>query len=135
MKAGEQDDQKRKFNIYERLRSFKNAFSGLIALLKFEHNARIHLFVLVAVVAAGIVLKISATDWMAIVLASGLVFVSECFNTAVEGLSDVVTQEQNEKIKRVKDMAAAGVLVSAIVSVIIGIFVFLPEIYKLIVTR
>jgi diacylglycerol kinase (ATP) len=135
MKAGEKNDQIKKFNVNERMRSFKNAFSGLTSLLKFEHNARIHLFVLVMAVAAGIFLKISAIDWIAIVFASGLVFISECFNTAVENLSDVVNPEQNEKIKRVKDMAAAGVLISAFVSAIIGIIIFFPEIYKLIVNR
>jgi diacylglycerol kinase len=132
VKAGKQNDQIKKFNINDRLKSFRNAYSGLVALLEFEHNARIHLFILVIVVVAGFVLRISAIEWIAIVFASGLVFVSECFNTAIEYLSDVVSPEQNEKIKRVKDLAAAGVLISAIVSVIIGIIVFLPEICKLI---
>lgn len=134
MKTGEHDDPIKKFNINDRLKSFGNAFSGLAALLKYEHNARIHLFILALVIVAGFVLRISAIDWIAIVFASGLVFVSECINTAVENLSDVVSHEQNEKIKRVKDLTAAGVLISAIVSILIGIIVFFPEIYKLIVT-
>jgi diacylglycerol kinase len=134
MKAGEQNDPIKKFNINDRLKSFVNAYSGLVALLKSEHNARVHLFIFAIVIVAGFVLRISAVNWIAVVFASGLVFVSECFNTAVENLSDVVSPEQNEKIKLVKDMVAAGVLISAIVSVIIGIIVFLPEIYKLVIS-
>lgn len=122
---------KKKFNLADRLKSFKNAFSGLGYLLRFEHNARVHLFIIIIVIIAGLFLRLSAINWIAIVYASGLVLISECFNTAVEYLSDVVTQEQNEKIKKAKDVAAAGVLISAIISVIIGIFVFLPAIYKL----
>lgn len=99
--------------------------------MRFEHNARVHLFIIIIVIIAGLFLRLSAINWIAIVYASGLVLISECFNTAVEYLSDVVTQEQNEKIKKAKDVAAAGVLISAIISVIIGIFVFLPAIYKL----
>ena len=134
MKAGEQDDQIKKFNINERLNSFRNAFSGIIGLLRYEHNARIHLFILIVVLLAGILLRISSSDWIAIVFASGLVFISECFNTAVENLSDVVSPEYNEKIKGAKDVASAGVLISAIVAVIIGVIVLLPHIYKLIVS-
>jgi diacylglycerol kinase len=133
MKTGEEDDRIKKFKILDRSKSFENAFSGLAALLKFEHNARIHIFILILVIVAGIILKISVIDWIAIVFASGLVFVSECFNTAVENLSDVVSSDFNEKIKLAKDVAAAGVFISAIVSVIIGIIVFAPEVYKLIV--
>jgi diacylglycerol kinase len=132
MNLTSKNDPDKKFNLTDRLKSFKYAFSGLTNLLRFEHNARIHLFILFIVITMGIFLKISANDWIAIVFASGLVFVSECFNTAVEYLSDMITPEQNEKIKMAKDIAAAGVLISAIISVIIGIFVFLPEINKLI---
>jgi diacylglycerol kinase len=133
MKAGEKDEQIKKFNINERLNSFKNAFRGMITLLRREHNARIHLLILLVVLASGILLRISSSDWIAIFFATGLVFISECFNTAIEYLSDVVSPEYNEKIKDAKDVAAAGVLISAIISVVIGIIVFLPEIYRLII--
>jgi diacylglycerol kinase len=134
MTAGEKDDKTKKFNIIERLKSFRSAFSGIAMLLRYEHNARIHLFILIIVLLAGLFLRISSSDWIAIVFASGLVFISECFNTAVEYLSDVVSPEYNEKIKSAKDVAAAGVLISAIIAVIIGVIVFLPYLYKLIVS-
>ena len=96
--------------------------------MKFEHNSRIHLAALVAVILAGFFLRISVIDWMAIIIVSGLVFVSECFNSAVEYVSDVVANEYNEKIKMAKDVAAAGVLISAIIAGIIGVIVFIPAI-------
>ena len=123
-----------RFSLTARLKSFRNAFSGITALIKYEHNARIHLFILLLVIAAGVILAVSLFDWIAIAFASGLVFMSECFNTAVEYLSDVVSPEDNEKIRIAKDAAAAGVLISAIVSVIIGIIVFLPKIYQLLIS-
>jgi diacylglycerol kinase (ATP) len=131
MKAGEHDDQIKKFKINERLKSFRNAFSGIAGLLRYEHNARIHLLILIVVLLVGIFLRISSSEWIAVVFASGLVFISECFNTAVEYLSDVVSPEYNEKIKGAKDVAAAGVLISAIIAVIIGVIVFLPHLYML----
>jgi diacylglycerol kinase len=68
MKAGEKDEQIKKFNINERLNSFKNAFRGMITLLRREHNARIHLLILLVVLASGILLRISSSDWIAIFL-------------------------------------------------------------------
>jgi diacylglycerol kinase len=118
------------FRLKDRLKSFSYAFSGIGVLLKQEHNARIHLIILILVIIAGILLKISAVNWIAIIFASGLVFMSECFNTAIENLSDVVSAEKNEKIKIAKDVASAGVLISALTSVLIGIIVFLPAILK-----
>ena len=119
------------FRLKDRLKSFTHAFSGIGVLIKQEHNARIHLVILILVIIAGIVLKITATGWIAIVFAAGLVFASECFNTAIENLSDVVSPEKNEKIKIAKDVAAAGVLISAIISVVVGIIVFLPAILEI----
>jgi len=130
MNSSGNDDSKMKFSLAARLKSFRHAFSGLVSLMKFEHNARIHLAILVTVILIGIFLRISGNDWVAIIFASGLVFISECFNTAVEYLSDVVTYEHNEKIKMAKDVAAAGVFISAIISVIIGLIVFIPAICK-----
>ena len=128
MKSSGNDDLKMKFSLLARLKSFRHAFSGLAGLLKFEHNARIHLGIFITAILAGIFLRISGSDWIAVFFASGLVFISECFNTSIEYLSDVVTNEHNENIKIAKDVAAAGVLISAIISVIIGLIVFIPAI-------
>jgi diacylglycerol kinase len=124
--------QKRHFSFAERFNSFRDAFKGIGTLLTYEHNARIHLFVLVIVIAAGILFRIPGSDWMAILFVSGLVFVSECFNTAVEYLSDQITDEEDDNIRKAKDVAAAGVLISAIISVVTGVIIFLPEIFRLV---
>lgn len=110
--------------------SFRNAFSGIKVLVRSENNARIHIIILIVVIIAGILLKISPAHWIAIILVSGLVIVSECFNTAVEYLADSITPEYNSIIGKAKDLAAAGVLISAIVSVITGLIIFIPAIFR-----
>ncbi len=115
----------------KRAKSFKNAFSGLRILVKFEYNARIHLVVLVFVIIAGILLRVSPAEWLFIAFAAGLVLMAESFNSALENLSDEVSSYYSRKIKRAKDVAAAGVLISAIVALIVGIIVFLPRILNL----
>lgn len=120
-----------KFSIRKRLKSFTYAFNGLKVLLREEHNSRIHLFATVCVIVSGVLLKISLLEWVAVAFAVGLVFSGEIFNSAVEDLSDVVCPERDERIKKVKDLAAAAVLVNAITAAVIGLLVFLPKIIQL----
>jgi diacylglycerol kinase len=122
----------RSFSISERIKSLGYAFRGLASILRYEHNARIHTVILFIVIAAGILLGISLSDWMAILFVSGLVFISECFNTAIENLADLITDRQNEYIRRAKDVAAAAVLLSAIISVAAGLIIFIPAVLKLV---
>jgi diacylglycerol kinase (ATP) len=132
MSKTEMNYEKRKFSLIDRLESFRDAFHGIGILLRYEHNARIHLFIFIIVIAAGILMNISGTDWLAIFIVTGLVFISECFNTAVEYLSDQITVDENENIRKAKDVAAAGVLISAVISVITGLIIFVPEIIRFI---
>jgi len=91
-----------KFSISKRLKSFTYAFNGLKVLFLEEHNSRIHLFATVCVVIAGALLKLSVLEWAAVAFAVGLVFSGEIFNSAIEDLSDVVSPERYERIKKVK---------------------------------
>ncbi len=100
-----------------------------------EHNAWIHLAAALLVIIAGSVLKISASEWVAVSIASGLVFTTEAINTSIEKLSDFVSPEKHNSIKEVKDLASAGVLISAITALIIGLIVFVPKIMSLITTK
>jgi diacylglycerol kinase len=120
-----------KFSIAKRLKSFTYAFNGLKVLFREEHNSRIHLFATVLVIIAAVLLKLSVLEWAAVAFAIGLVFTGEIFNTAIEDLSDVVCPEHDERIKKVKDMAAAAVLVNAITAAAIGLLVFVPKIILL----
>ena len=120
-----------KFSISKRLKSFTYAFNGFRILLKEEHNSRIHLFATLCVVVAGVVFHISPLEWVAVVFAIGIVFGSEIFNSSIEDLADVVCPERDERIKKVKDLSAAAVLVSASTAFVIGLIIFLPKIVAL----
>ena len=120
-----------KFSFKERIKSFRYAFNGIHDLIRYGHNFRIHLAILFAVISAGIILRISLTDWMAIVFVSALVLVSESLNTSLEHLSDAVSGEKDEKIRIAKDVAAAAVLISALAAFITGLMIFVPELFEL----
>jgi diacylglycerol kinase len=120
------------FSIRKRLKSFTYAFAGLKVLFKEEHNARIHIIVAICVLILGFFLKISPIEWIAVVFAIGFVISMEIFNSAIENIADFISPERNEKIKKIKDLSAAGVLISAITAMVIGLIVFLPKILELI---
>jgi diacylglycerol kinase len=117
----------KKFSIRKRLRSFKYAINGLSILLREEHNARIHFFASCCVIFAGFFFRISALEWMAITFAIGFVFSMEIMNSAIENMADFISPEKHLKIKRIKDLSAAGVLVSALAALFIGLIIFIPK--------
>jgi len=115
---------KEKFSFKKRINSFGYAFNGLWLLIKDEHNARIHLFFAILIIAAGFYFKITSTEWLILILTIAFVFVAELFNSAIEALADKISEEKHPLIKKAKDMAAGGVLFAAIISVIVGLIIF-----------
>jgi diacylglycerol kinase len=120
-----------KFSFKKRLKSFQYAFDGLKIQIREEHNARIHVFVAICVLAAGFLLKIAMYEWIVVVLCIGFVFSLEIINSAIENMADFVSPEQHAMIKKIKDLAASAVLVGVIASVIIGLLIFIPKIIAL----
>ncbi len=114
------------FSIRARLNSFRHAFVGVATLLREQHNARIHLLATVAVLVLASWLQVSRLEWLALLLAIALVWVAEALNTALEYLCDAAVPEAHDLIAKAKDVAAAGVLISAAVAVVMGALVFLP---------
>ncbi|MGB0839876.1 MAG: diacylglycerol kinase family protein [Chitinophagales bacterium] len=120
------------FSIKRLMKSFGHALRGMGYVIRAERNMQIHLFAVVVVVVAGIWLNITETEWLAILLAMGLVVVSETMNTAIESVVDLVSPEQHPLAGRAKDVAAGAVVFATITAVLVGILVFLPKIGQLV---
>ncbi|MBO3700513.1 diacylglycerol kinase family protein [Roseivirga sp. E12] len=115
------------FSLKERLLSFKYALRGIRSTLWTEHNFRIHLFAALTALALGFYFEVSSNDWLWIVIAIALVFVTEMINTAIERLVDLIEPNQNPLAGKIKDIAAGAVLIAAIASATIGLIVFWPH--------
>lgn len=112
--------------------SFGYAFSGLRYTLRTQRNARIHVAIAIFAILMGILLHISAVEFAIIFVAILIVFTAELFNTVFELCVDLASPNYHELAKIAKDVAAGAVLLSAILSVIIGLFVFGPHLWVLI---
>jgi undecaprenol kinase len=110
--------------------TFSNAFAGIAVTLKSEKNMRFHLCCSIIVLLVSYYFSITKTEWLFILLAIGGMFALELVNTAIERVVDLVTAEFHPLAKQAKDMAAGAVLVYAVFSVAIGIFIFFPYILK-----
>jgi diacylglycerol kinase len=72
-------DDRRKIKAF--LRSFRYAFAGIGYVLRTQRNARVHLTIIVLVIAAGFFFRVSAVEWAILALAMGMVFSAEMINT------------------------------------------------------
>lgn len=111
------------------INSFKYAFQGILVSLKTEKNMKIHMIIMVLVMIAGMIFKISKIEWMICIILFVIVIAGELLNTSIETIVDMIMPEKNEKAKIAKDVAAGAVLVLAIGAVIIGFIIFIPKIY------
>jgi diacylglycerol kinase (ATP) len=109
------------------MKSFGYAGRGIYQMLRRERNARIHLFVTAAVIVSGVAAGLNRYEWMGVCVVTGMVWGAEAFHTAVEKLVDMVSPERRPQAGLVKDLAAGGVLVCAVVALVVGLMVFVPH--------
>jgi len=112
-------------------RSFVYAGNGLVYVMRTQRNARVHAAIGTAAILLGIVLHVSPVEFALIFVAITCVFIAEMFNTVAEACVDLATQEYHPLARIAKDVAAGAVLANAVLSVIIGCFVFLPHLWPL----
>ncbi|MGH7127820.1 MAG: diacylglycerol kinase family protein [Planctomycetaceae bacterium] len=108
------------------IESFRFALAGLLYVLRTQRNARLQVLIAAAVVAAGLLLSLSAMDWAILSLTLGLVIAAEAANTAVEAVVDLVSPEFHPLGKVAKDASAAAVLVLAVTSIAVGLLILGP---------
>jgi undecaprenol kinase len=109
------------------IESFFHAFHGIWVGFKEERNLRIHFLAAVVVVGLGMWLHLDMPSWTALVLAMGLVLVTEFVNTAIEHLVDLASEGRYHQSARYsKDTAAAAVLCASAAAAVIGGIVFWP---------
>lgn len=114
------------------VKSFKHALDGLILELKRERNLKIDIIIMIFIIILGVLFKISNMEWIICIILFASVISAELFNTAIERIVDVIMPEKNDKAKAIKDISAGAVLVLAVGSGIIGLFIFYPKILQII---
>lgn len=115
----------------KRFNSFGYALKGITAAFRSEPNMKLHVLAAIEAIFLGVFFDISRAEWRWLVLAIGLVWMAEIFNTALEKLTDLVSPDYHELAGQTKDLAAGAVLIAAFTALAIGIIIFWPYVQAL----
>ena len=115
--------------LVNRLKSVGYAFKGAVLLLKTEASIKIQFSIAIIVTIAGFYFNISTNEWIVQILAIGLVMSAEGMNTAIEEIANFIHPERHEKIGLIKDIAAGAVFIASVFSSIVGLIIYLPNIF------
>ena len=107
--------------------SMKFAWNGIFYALQTERNVQIWLGITILTFLIAFFLKVSKIEFLIIMIWVFLIGAMEYVNTALEKLSDRITMEHDEQIKRVKDIAAGATFLVSAGAVISGMVIFVPK--------
>lgn len=119
-----------KYKASNLLVSFQFAAKGLLIALKSQRNFKIDLIIGAIVLIAAAFLRFSFVEMAVLVLIIGFMLFAELINTVIEFVVDAYFGNKYSILaKMAKDISAGAVLISAIVSIIAGLLLFLPRIF------
>ena len=109
------------------MKKFVDSFNGLK--LALSHKAVITQFILgVMAIIGGLIIRLDYYEWLAFIICITMVISSEIFNTAIEKIGDYLNLEKDERIKVIKDLSSAAVLVNSFGALVVCIFVIIRRI-------
>lgn len=109
------------------MKKFLDAYNGL--LLAFKHKAVLIQIILgVCAILGGIIISLDYYEWLAFVICICIVLSAEIFNTSIEKIGNYLNINKDSKIKEIKDLSSAAVLIAAIGSLIICIMALLRRV-------
>ena len=116
-------------SLQARANSFGFAFKGIFKFFQQEPNAWVHLVATIFVFLAAVYYHVSNSEKIALIIVTGIVWVSEIFNTVIERIMDFISEKRDPAIEFIKDLSAGGVLVSAITAFVTGAIIFIPKLF------
>jgi len=103
---------------YHPLRKLHTILSGLRYAVIYDFSVTYKLVLSALVVAAAVALR-AWVDVLLILVVTALVLISEMLNSAIEAICDFMETRHNEKIKVIKDIAAAAVGISIFLWIVV----------------
>lgn len=108
------------------MKKFIVAFKGLKEAW-FDKSIRVQMLFALAAVIVGLMIGFDTHEWALVMLMIGLVISAEIFNTCIERLCDLVQPDFDPKIKYIKDLSSAAVLVAAMSALASGLLIVMSH--------
>jgi diacylglycerol kinase (ATP) len=112
-----------------RIKSIGFALKGAIYLLKTEASIKVQFVIALLITLLGFYFNISKTEWIAQIIAIGMVMSIEGINTAIEEVADFIHPENHKKIGLIKDISAGAVFIASFFSISIGLIIYIPRFF------
>ena len=112
------------------LRSVLYAIQGIKQFFSCDRNGKIQIVIGITAITLGFTVSLSSFQWLLVLFCIGLVISLEMINSAIERYCDLVTTDFHPGIKVIKDVAAGAVLVASVMSLIIGLIIFIPALVE-----
>ena len=109
------------------LRALKFAVKGILYTIKNERNMRIHTTVAFYVLIFSVICNLKPWEYIAVIISISIVITAEMFNSAIESIIDLCSEQYNPIAKAAKDIAAGGVLVLASAAFTVGAILFFTQ--------
>lgn len=106
----------------------KNALNGIIHAFKTEKNLRNDYLIGALVLFVSLFFDFNRTELICLVLTIGFVIFAEMINSTVEYIVNLVKTEYDLNAKAAKDIAAGGVLIASLISVMVAYLLFIDKI-------
>ncbi|MBI2610347.1 diacylglycerol kinase family protein [Candidatus Kaiserbacteria bacterium] len=116
----------------KKVHNVRYALNGIQIAWREEFSFKLQIAVAILVLFLGWFLAISPIEWALVILIIGFVLAAEAFNTALEEFCDMVKGDPDPHIRKIKDLAAAAVLIASAAAFIIGTIIFVPRLFALI---
>ncbi len=117
--------------ILKTIDSFNHAIAGFIHAIRTQRNMQIHLTAAILVLAFSLFFDLSRLELGLVIIAISFVIFAELFNTAVEVIIDILSQEYSFKARIAKNISAAAVVIAAGNAVFIAYLVFFKKAQEL----
>ena len=108
--------------------AWKNAINGIIYATTTQGNIKKQLIIAVAVVIISLFFNLNKAEFLIFLFTIILIIFAEMVNTAIETIVDLYVDVYHPKAKIAKDVAAGGVVITAINAIIVAYFLFFDKI-------
>ena len=108
--------------------AWKNATNGIIYATTTQRNIKIQLVIAVLVVIVSLFFDLSRAEFLCFLFTIILILFAEMCNTAIETVVDLYVDVYHPKAKIAKDVAAGGVVITALNAIIVAYFLFFDKI-------
>ena len=103
---------------YHPIRKIMVCISGLRYAVRYDFSVSYKLVLSTIILAVSFIFR-QWIDFLLIMAATGQVLIAEMFNSAIEALCDFIETKENQKIKVIKDIAAAAAGISILIWTVI----------------